>query len=105
MAGSPIAADDGYAIGVLCNSAIGGGEEHVSTGANPALTDQLPEWVLRALGADTRRLADEHDLEVEPTVTQTVSPILDDSVEAGIAELKRQIALLQDRPAAKRAAR
>lgn len=76
MSGSPIAADDGYAIGVLCNSAIGEGEEHVPNGTNPALTDQLPGWLLHGVGADTRRLADEHDPVIESAGTRMVPPIL-----------------------------
>jgi hypothetical protein len=92
MSGEPIVLDDGSAVGVLCNSATAGGKEHLVGGPNPCLTDQLPGWVLRAVGADNLRSAYEQDPAFERSGLDTVAPVFDDSPESGIAELKRQLA-------------
>lgn len=48
MSGSPILADDGSAIGVVCTSSIGDSEasEH---GPNPRLVSHLPGWLLQEI--------------------------------------------------------
>jgi hypothetical protein len=50
MSGSPIVADDGSAIGIVCTS--GGGtdlDKHIEGGPNPRLVNNLPGWLLRQL--------------------------------------------------------
>ena len=47
MSGSPIKANDGSAIGILCSSFELSGESHRSGGPNPFLTRTLPGWLLR----------------------------------------------------------
>jgi Trypsin-like peptidase domain len=49
MSGSPIVADDGSAIGIVCTSG-GGIGVHTEGGPNPRLTHNLPGWLLRQLG-------------------------------------------------------
>jgi hypothetical protein len=49
MSGSPIVADDGSAIGVMCTSSGGLNEKHTDGGPNPSLVGNLPGWLLREL--------------------------------------------------------
>ena len=49
MSGSPILANDGWAIGMVCVSRGVAGAPSVSDGPNPRLTDSLPGWLLRTL--------------------------------------------------------
>lgn len=51
MSGSPILAEDGSAIGVMCISRGSPGEMHTSGGPNPRLTSTLPGWLLRKLNS------------------------------------------------------
>lgn len=46
MSGSPILADDGSAIGVICNGDLGG--RNGVTGPNPRLLGNLPGWIVEA---------------------------------------------------------
>ncbi len=48
MSGSPIVANDGSAIGVICTSG-GTGEVHTEGGPNPRLVGNLPGWLLHQL--------------------------------------------------------
>jgi hypothetical protein len=49
MSGSPIVADDGSAIGVICTSGGRPGEVPTSGGPNPRLVHNLPLWFLRKM--------------------------------------------------------
>lgn len=49
MSGSPITANDGLAIGIICTSG-GTGEVHTEGGPNPRLVGNLPGWLLHQLG-------------------------------------------------------
>ena len=49
MSGSPILADNGSAIGVVCCSSVQAKKEHRQDGSNPRLSVHLPGWLLRAL--------------------------------------------------------
>jgi hypothetical protein len=51
MSGSPILADDGSAIGILCTScSVAGSGASASGGPNPRLASHLPGWLLREIG-------------------------------------------------------
>lgn len=50
MSGSPIVAEDGSAIGIVCTSGGRAGDVHTEGGPNPRLTHNLPGWLLRELG-------------------------------------------------------
>jgi hypothetical protein len=47
MSGSPILADEGSAIGVLCTGGSSGGDPMTEGGPDPVLTRDLPTWILR----------------------------------------------------------
>jgi len=49
MSGSPIVANNGSAIGVICTSG-GTSEVHTEGGGNPRLVGNLPGWLLHKLG-------------------------------------------------------
>jgi hypothetical protein len=50
MSGSPIVADDGSAIGIVCTSSGGIDlDKHTEGGPNPRLINNLPGWLLREL--------------------------------------------------------
>jgi hypothetical protein len=49
MSGSPIVADDGSAIGVICTSGGHPGEVPTNGGPNPRLVHNLPFWLVRKL--------------------------------------------------------
>lgn len=49
MSGSPILADDCWAIGVVCISGRTPGEKHTEGGPNPQLVSNLPGWLVREL--------------------------------------------------------
>jgi hypothetical protein len=49
MSGSPILADDCWAIGVVCTSGRTPGEKHTEGGPNPQLVSNLPGWLVREL--------------------------------------------------------
>jgi Trypsin-like peptidase domain len=50
MSGSPIVADDGSAIGIVCTSGGGTGVIHTEGGPNPRLVHSLPAGLLGELG-------------------------------------------------------
>jgi hypothetical protein len=54
MSGSPILAEDGTAIGVVC-TAGGTGEVHTEGGPNPRLMGNLPGWYLEFLARSRRQ--------------------------------------------------
>ncbi len=56
MSGSPILANDGSAIGVLCTSS-GSGRKHTEGGPNPRLSTCLPGWFLRDINLRVPRRA------------------------------------------------
>ena len=51
MSGSPLLADDGSAIGIVCISAGNDGSDHPHTegGPNPRLIGNLPGWCIKSL--------------------------------------------------------
>lgn len=51
MSGSPIIADDGRAIGVVCTSIGSGQGPHTEGGPNPSLMHSLPGWLLKQVRA------------------------------------------------------
>jgi hypothetical protein len=53
MSGSPLLADDGSAIGVVCTSAGTSGldQPHTKGGPNPRLMGNLPGWCIRSLAS------------------------------------------------------
>lgn len=105
MCGVPILDHNGSAIGVICNGGIDDNGELSASG--PALVDQLPAWLLRAISEGCRRyqkqnaaprLADRRASRPEPAAgAEHRSLVLDDETKAAIAELKRQIDVEQDR--------
>jgi hypothetical protein len=104
MFGSPIVCHDRSAIGVLCNATDENDEPQVAS-PQPSLADQLPGWLLGAISRGAPRFAYDLDQPVFQTAAKPIAPVIDDSPEAGIAELKGQLALGQDRRAATRGAR
>ena len=49
MSGSPVRAEDGSVIGVVCAAVVSNGRLSVEHGPNPAVTLNLPAWLLRKL--------------------------------------------------------
>jgi len=49
MSGSPIIAENGAAIGVVCTGSSGGSDICTEGGPNPRLSSNLPGWLLREL--------------------------------------------------------
>lgn len=105
MCGVPILDHNGSAIGVISKGDVDdNGEPSVSS---PALVDQLPAWLLRAIRERRLRyekqnaapkLADERGSRPEPAAgAEHLSLVLDDETKAAIAELKRQVNVEQDR--------
>jgi len=51
MSGSPILADNGSAIGIVCTScSVAGSAASTEGGPNPRLASHLPGWLLQEIG-------------------------------------------------------
>jgi hypothetical protein len=64
MSGSPIVAEDGTAIGIVCLSAGGlDTDTHTEGGPNPRLMNNLPGWLLKTLGASASSERNDEEFE------------------------------------------